>query len=222
MEYAEKMHRLAMLRRRIELAQSGVRAYQAGKITDAVRAFHSYLHILEDWKEVGEGKLTPALFDAKNDVAELLLISGVYWDLAKLYDRTSGVAKQKEFRHYLEKYIIFSKSMPFQHVCLESLRKYISNDKPVHKADFKNAFVLLGGTNCFVATALVDVCDERTLPRLRDFRDQTLAVHGAGRAFIVWYYRNGPKLAAVTEYAPGFVRSALGKTLDRLAQLITR
>src|SRR4051812_24538359 len=88
MEYNEKMHRLAMLRRRIELAQSGVRAFEEKRITEAVKNFRSYIRILEDWKGVPEGKLTPAHFDVTKDVAELLLISGVYWDLTKLYDRT--------------------------------------------------------------------------------------------------------------------------------------
>src|SRR6478736_9329583 len=100
-EYNEKAHRLAMLRRRIELAQTGVRAFEAGKMADAVRNFHSYLRILEDWKGVGEGMLMPSHFDPKADVSELLLISGVYWDLAKLYDRTRGEEKKKEFQHYL-------------------------------------------------------------------------------------------------------------------------
>ena len=76
-EYAEKQHRLAMLKRRIFLAQSGVHAFEKNKIQEAVKNFNSYLHILEDWKGVGEGKLTPNLFNVKDDVSELLLISGV-------------------------------------------------------------------------------------------------------------------------------------------------
>jgi hypothetical protein len=223
-EYAEKMHRLAMLRRRIELAQSGVRAFENHKIQEAVRNFHSYLRILEDWKGVGEGKLTAAHFDVKQDVAELLLISGVYWDLTKLYDRTKSSEKQREFMHYLEKYIMFSKGMPFQHVCLETMRKYIVHDKPIHKPEFKNAYKLLGGssTSCFVATALMDVCDDETLPRLRRFRDERLACSEQGRAFIRWYYKNGPHLAAATDRTPDLLRYGMGKSLDLLALIIEK
>jgi hypothetical protein len=223
MEYNEKMHRLAMLRRRIELAQSGVRAYQARKIPEAVRAFHSYLRILEDWKSVPEGKLTPGHFDVKTDVAELLLISGVYWDLAKLYDRTQSPDKQREFKHYLEKYILFSRGMPFQHVCLETMRKYINNDKPLHKAEFKNAYKMLGGdSSCFVATSLMDVCEERTPARLRRFRDERLVASRSGRAFVRWYYRNGPRLATAADLSPEPLRRALGRALDQLARLLDR
>lgn len=218
MEYNEKMHRLAMLRRRIELAQSGVRAFSNHKITEAVKNFHSYLRILEDWKGVPEGKLTPAHFDVDKDVPELLLISGVYWDLAKLYDRTQSADKQREFLHYLEKYVLFSNGMKFQHVCLETMRKYIANDKPVHKAEFKNAYKNLGGNSaCFVATSLMDVCDVDTLPRLRRFRDERLSASRGGRAFVRWYYRNGPGLAAAADRSPEALRRVMGKALDWLA-----
>lgn len=217
-EYNEKMHRIAMLRRRIELAQAGVRAFESRKIPEAVKSFHSYLRILEDWKSVPEGKLTPSHFDIKTDVPELLLISGVYWDLTKLYDRTRSLEKEREFKHYLEKYILFARGMPFQHVCLETMRKYINNDKPLHKAEFKNAYKMLGGTSsCFVATSLMDVCEPDTMPRLRRFRDECLRGSSGGRAFIRWYYHAGPVLAAAADRAPKPLRRGMGLGLDWLA-----
>ena len=218
-EFAEKQHRIAMLRRRINLAQSGVHAYKNKRIPEAARCFHAYLHILEDWKGVPEGGLLPSHFDMSTDITELLLISGVYWDLAKIYDRTRSKAKQREFSHCLEKYILFSKDMPFQHVCLETMRKYISNDKPVHKDAFKQAYTIMGGKPdpCFVATSLVDVCRPETVGLLREFRDQRLSRTRLGRAFTRWYYRNGPKLANWADHQPDWLRRAMGKILDWVA-----
>jgi len=221
-EYNEKMHRLAMLRRRIQLAQAGVHAYQAHKMAEAVKNFQAYITILEDWKGVAEGRLMPSNFDVKTDVAELLLISGVYWDMAKHYDRTKSPDKVRQFRHYLEKYIIFSKNMPFQHVCLETMRKYVYNDKPIHRQDFIDAFKAMGGKSspCFVATALADECDPLTLPRLRAFRDTRLARRAAGRAFIKWYYRNGPWMARLALRAPLFVRRVVARVLEVVARCV--
>jgi hypothetical protein len=157
------------------------------------------------------------------DVAELLLISGVYWDLAKLFDRTKSPQRQADFKHYLEKYILFSKGQPFQHVCLETLRKYIANDKPVHTAEFKHAYKIMGGSSyCFVATSLADVCDERTLGRLRHFRDARLKRHAAGRGFVAWYYRSGPAMAAWADRQPRWLRRAMGLGLDWLAWAVSR
>ncbi|OFZ20212.1 MAG: hypothetical protein A2X94_09945 [Bdellovibrionales bacterium GWB1_55_8] len=213
-EQAERDNRNRLLKRRIELANAGVRAYEAGRIGEAVQNFLGYLKILEEWKGVGQGGLTPTLFDPKKDVYELLLISAVYWDLTKLFDRTKSEERRKEFLHYMEKYILFSKGMPFEPLCAETLRKYVNLEKPVHRAEFRNAYKVLSGSNCFVATALLDVTDPRTLPSLRTYRDQVLARHAGGRLLIRVYYRFGPLAAQVTDCLPERLRCGLGKALD--------
>lgn len=217
MEQAEHDHRLKLLRHRIELANMGVRSYEAHKITDAVRSFQSYLRILEDWKGVREGSLSPGLFEKKEDVAELLLISGVYWDLAKMFDKTTSAEKQKDFHHYLEKFVIFTKGQPFQALCAETLRRYIATNKPTHMLAFKNAYKVIQTTNCFIATSLVDVTKVETLPRLRGFRDETLLGCRSGQSFVRWYYRYGPAIARVVDRAPITARKALALILDGVA-----
>jgi len=216
----EAEHRRKMLRHRIDVATAGVRAYRVKKMGEAVKNFLTYLHILEDWKGVGEGGLTPNHFKIPDDTPELLLISGVYWDLVKLYDRTDSAEKQREFYKYLEKYILFSKGMPFQALCGESLRKYISNEKPRHRAEFKNAYKMMTGSPCFVATSLIDVSDLETLPRLRVFRDETLMKSRAGRAFVEWYYRHGESFAARVDGLPEPVRVLLARALDVVAKYL--
>lgn len=60
---------------------------------------------------------------------------------------------------------------------------------------------------CFVATvAFGEGAPE--LDTLRAFRDDVLAHHAAGRAFIRWYYREGPALADVVRARP-LLRSAV-------------
>ncbi|MCM2322238.1 MAG: hypothetical protein NDJ90_03145 [Oligoflexia bacterium] len=218
-EQAEAEYRRQLQVKRIELAAAGLRAYQQRRHGDAVKNFHTYLGILEDWKGCGEGGLTPSLFDSKKEAPELLLISGIYWDLVKLYDRTKSIQKQNDFLHYLEKYILFSKGMPYQGLCAETLRKYIAVEKPVHKEDFKNAYKMIAVNKCFIATALCDVTDVETVPRLRAFRDGTLASSRTGRFVIRAYYWSGPLLARAVERLPSGSRAGLGCALDGLARL---
>ena len=220
MQRAEQERRIAMLRHRIELASHGVASYQKQKIAEAVKSFHAYIRILEDWKGVGEGGLSPNHFDSKLDIAELLLISGVYWDLAKLYDRTKSAERYKEFSHYLGKYVQFSKGMPFQVVCMETMRKYIGSEKTVHTREFKQAYIALGGKPCFVATSLADLTAPTTTTQLRIFRDQTLKTSRAGRAFTIWYYRHGPVLASRMDAAPQWVRVCAARALDFIARRV--
>jgi hypothetical protein len=222
-ELAEEQHKRELLRKRIELANEGVRAYQMRKPGEAVKKFLTYIKILEDWKGCGDGGLNPSHFDKKADMAEMLLISGIYWDLVKLYDRTKSPQKHKDFLRYVEKYVLFSRGMPYQALCAETLRRYISNDKPLHRDDFKSAYrIMTGGKSCFVATALADVCEPATLPRLRRFRDEQLEPSRAGRAFTAAYYACGPSLAGLTDHLPQAARRALGRVLDRVAFLVAR
>ena len=120
---------------------------------------------------------------------------------------------------FLEKFVIFSKGSPFQPLSAETLRKYIAKNKCSHKTEFKNAYKLLGGAKCFIASSLIDVTEPDTLNRLRRFRDKTLAQHGAGRAFISWYYRYGPGLADRVDRLPDPIRRTLGNALDKVALL---
>jgi hypothetical protein len=215
MERALEEQRRIRQRRRVEIAKHGVRSYDQRKIGEAVKHFHLYLQILEELKDVGPGQLRPNLFDKEKDLAELLLISGIYWDLAKLYDKTKTDTKYKEFSHYLEKFILFSRGMPFTLVCVETLRKYISNEKPSHKEDFKNALKILSPNKCFIATSLVDHLPDPVLPRLWRFRDEVLERSLLGRAFIGFYYATAPGVAFVLDRMPERVR-------ERAANLVAR
>src|SRR5262245_10903887 len=133
-EDAERDQQRRLFRQRIDIANAGVRAYQNKRFQEAVLNFTQYLRVLENYKNVPEGGLNPSCFDLKGDAAELLLISGIYWDLAKLYDRTTTPGRFKEFMVFLEKYVLFSKGMPFEALCAETMRKYIYVEKPVHLA----------------------------------------------------------------------------------------
>jgi hypothetical protein len=218
-ELAEEERKHKLLTHRIEIAQAGIAAFQKKQIGVAVKNFHMYLKVLEEFKGVSEGGLAPSQFDSQADKNELLMISGIYWDLAKLYDRTNSPEKQKEFHHYMEKYILFSKGMPYQHLCSETLRKYIVTGKALHKSEFKNAYRVIATSRCFVATALVDVSAPSTLPTLRLFRDRYLRKSSLGRRFILEYYKWGPIAARQVLDFPHPIRSGLGKGLDGLASL---
>ena len=62
---------------------------------------------------------------------------------------------------------------------------------------------------CFVATATYGGADHPNVRFLRAFRDDFLAHTPAGRRFIAWYWRTGPRLARWVE------RSAVLKRASR-------
>jgi hypothetical protein len=217
MQKVERDQLLQSARRRLEIAMTGVKANEQHKYIEAVKHYHAYLKVLEEVKGIPEGGLVPSHFNIQQEMGELVLLSGVYWDLAKIYDRTKSDGKYLEFKGYLDKFLLFARGMPHERVCKEMLRKYLRRDKPEHSREFREAYRALSRDKCFVATALVDVIDDETLPRLRGFRDQTLVRSIPGRAFIAAYYATGPWAARLTARAPLKLRRLLGRVLDRLA-----
>jgi len=219
MEKAERERLMKLFQRRMELARDGALAYREGKLKDAVQNYYSYIDILERTKGVGRDRLEPTHFDLKQDVAELLLLSGVYWDLAKIHDR-SVKTDMTRLRFYLDRFVLFSKSMPFHHVSAELVRKYLVNGTPRHRKEFKDSHIRLGGGKCFIATALEDDCESGTVDRLRDFRDRRLEPRLLGRTAIRLYYLGSPPVARAVLRLPDGVRTFLGRVLSRLARIL--
>lgn len=205
---------------RLDIARNGLAAHKNHQFGEAVRNFNRYLAILEELHKSGPGGLLPSHFDSQRDQPELLMISGIYWDLVKLYDRTKSDAKFSEFRHYLQKYLIFSKNMPYQALCAEAVRRYIANGRPVHLSDFRAVHKELNPHFCFVATSLVDVLDEPTMPRLQAFKNRVLVRNRMGRAGVLVYYQIGPYLATIIDQLPQPQRKLIGKCLDRTAVIL--
>ncbi|MBL7714536.1 MAG: hypothetical protein JNL01_03645 [Bdellovibrionales bacterium] len=218
LDAAEVERKREMFKQRLELARQGVKSYRDKKVGDAVTSFYTYLRLLEDFKGVGENGLTPQLFDPQKELAEILLLLGVYWDLAKMYDRTSSPEKQREFMRYLEKYVAFAKGQPHEHIAADSIRKHILRGRPQHKEAFMNAYRALGGGKCFVVHAVMDLVDPDTIDRLQGFRDQRLRQSRMGQALIRVYYRVGPILARAVVVAPKPVRHGIARVLDYLGR----
>lgn len=219
LDQAMEERRRTLYKKRLEIARQGFSSYKNQNTVDAAQAFETYIRILEDWKKVGKGGLKKSLFDPKTEKKELNLLSGVYWDLAKLYDRTRTPDKLKVFRHYLQQHVNFSLDTDLEGVAAEGVRKYLSVGSPNHRAEFRSAYnQLTRGKKCFVATALEDVSHPKTLPRLRDYRDSVLDQRFLGRVFVNIYYRIGPYLASGVKRLPRFARVFLARRLDSIAE----
>lgn len=222
-EAKEKERKRKLQEQRLSIAKEGMLLYRNKRHADAVKQFLVYLRVLEELKQVSPGKLHPGLFDTKAELPELVLITAVYWDLVKLYDRTRSPEKQGEFNHYLEQYVVFSKNMSYETVSAESIRKYIATNKPLHKQSLVNAYKRLAPKGmCYIATALQDVTDKSTLTILRAFRDDFLMNSANGARAVGLYYRVSPKIAKLTDRFPTSVRRALGWHLSRFAAVVEK
>lgn len=207
------------LRKRLEVVRGGVDNLTAESYGEATKSFLTYLRLLEMSKGVSPKGLHPSQFDAKQELPELVLVTGIYWDLARTFDRLKSNKRQREHAHYLEQFVVFARNAQHKPLCAETLRKYLAADKAVHRADFKAAYKQLGGNTCFVASSLLDLSDPDTLPRLTRFRDERLVLTGPGRWFIRKYEWMAPVVSGWLDRSPRVLRRMAAFVVDFIARL---
>ncbi len=216
METAERERTAKMSKRRIELVRAGALFFRQGKYRESIQSYYGYIDILEKSRNVARDSLKPKDFDPKKDVAELLLLTGVYWDLCLIHDR-GGKKTHEKLKFFLERFVAFSRGMPFQHVSAELIRKLLVNGNPRNRKDFKDSHIKLGGGKCFLATAVEEHLDPVTLPALRRYRDEVLLVTPCGRIFVRVYYAIGPALARGMIRMPEGFRRGFARMIDRIS-----
>ncbi len=137
---------------RITLVKLGKEAYNNQNFMQAIKQYNGYLKILAEVKEVSENLLNPDLFDKEKDMSELMLISHLFFDLARIYDNAPNL--EMEFQRCLQKFIDFTVNSKYQVFNGEMLRKYLRRKQVRHKKDFDAAYkkIFISSKKCFIAT----------------------------------------------------------------------
>lgn len=182
-------------RERLKYLRKGQECFQKKEDSKGVQFYATYLKALSGYFGISENHLDPKIFDLQKDRAELLLISQVYWDLCKAYDRSPGL--QKECLRCLDQFIKFTIGFKHQHINAQLLKKYVRQNKAVNQQAFKNAMkkVLVDSKNCYVATHAYG--EHHTITKeLRHFKSAWLAKSSLGLTFIDVYYSLSPSLVS--------------------------
>lgn len=220
---AEAEYKKAFFQKRVSLVKEGSKAASQNKYSEATGKFHTFIRTMEEYKGLKDGGLVPGSFDVKKEFADYVLVTEVYWELAKIYDRIKStdskgkVRGNSDLQKYVEKYVAFAKGVNFEKrfekLCGERLRKYIQNDKPKNRDVFKGAYFKLTGSKCFIATALMDELSPQVFIGLRVFRDRKLKKSTLGKCFVGFYYFISPTLARLLLKAPRPVQSFVAKNI---------
>ena len=128
---ADKKKKLALQKKyeqRITIARQGREYFSQKDYVNAAKKYNEYLGILAELNEVDEiYKLTPSMFDQKKQVTEMLLISHIYWELARVHEMTPKL--QTAFNKCITQFVKFTANQPYQVLNAEMLRKYIKKNK---------------------------------------------------------------------------------------------
>lgn len=182
--------RLKTLRRAQEFSQ-------ADEIPKAVECYSQYLSSLASYHGVEENKLKPELFDQEKDIAELLLISHVYWDLAKAYDRSPKL--NLESIRCLDQFVKFTIGYKYQNVNARMVKQFIKKRLAHNPKAFKQAYerIRVEGKGCFIAT-YTHGNDHFVTNDLRIFKNK-ISSSRIGKILIENYYRFSPMIIQYLE-----------------------
>lgn len=198
-ELAEKRKRKQALQRkfgqRITIARHGREYFSRGDYINASKKYLEYLGIHAEMNDLQDiYRLSPKMFSQQSQVTEALLISHIYWELARIHESEKKL--EKTFAKALSQFVKFTVNQPYQVFNAEMLRKYIKKTKgksPKQK-HLQEALqqIFVQSRKCYIATHCFGTNHDVTI-RLRKFKD-ILATSNAGRTFITLYYKASPKL----------------------------
>jgi len=188
---------------RITVAKHGKECLDAGDYGNALKKFIDYFLILVELKEVKDiYELKVHMFDPKKDLTELLMISHIYFEMARMYDAVPKF--QEDSKKCLEQFVHFSANQPFQVVNSEMVRKYLKKSVFKNPDSFRSAYqqIFVQSKKCYVVT----FCYGDQHPITQDFRrfKEHLLDSSIGRLFVQYYYLYSSSLVEKYDGHRGF------------------
>jgi hypothetical protein len=187
----EERERILRLKRkyenRITIAKHGKECLDAGDYGNALKKFIDYFLILVELKEVKDiYELKVQMFDPKKDLTELLMISHIYFEMARMYDAVPKF--QEDSKKCLDQFVHFSANQPYQVVNSEMVRKYLKKSVFKNPETFRAAYqqIFVQSKKCYIVTFCYG--DQHQLTQ--DFRSfkECLLDFSLGQSAVRLYY----------------------------------
>jgi tetratricopeptide (TPR) repeat protein len=153
-EEAERIMRLKKkYETRITIARHAKESLDAGDYPGALKKFIEYLSIIREINDLETiYDLKIHMFDAKKDLTEMLMISHIYFEMARLYDAVPKF--QDDAKKCLEQFVHFSANQPYQVVNSEMIRKYLKKSIFKNPEMFRNSYlqIYVQSKKCYVVS----------------------------------------------------------------------
>ncbi len=173
---------------RITNVKQGKAAFAAGDFVTAIRRYTDYLEVLAEINQLTSiYDLKTEHFHKTKDITEIMMISHLYFELAKVYDATGKF--QEDAQKCLEQFVAFSANQPFQVVNSEMARKHLSKFQFRNQEIFRQAYqqIFVKSRKCYVATHCFGDSHPVT-QQLRSLKNHLLTYPGGPR-MVHQYYR---------------------------------
>ncbi len=186
---------------RITNVRQGKEAFSSGDFVTAIRRYTEYLETIAEIHSVpGIYELRVEHFHKTKDVTEMLMISHLYFEVAKVYDATGKY--ENDVQKCLDQFVLFSINQPFQVVNSEMARKHLRKFHFKKHDMFFRAYqqIFVKSRKCYIATHCFGENDDRT-NNLRLFKRWLLA-RRHGLKVVESYYRVSSPLVDFLDHHP--------------------
>lgn len=180
---------------RITTAKFGKQSFDVNDYAGSIQKFKEYLLIMAEVKKVKDVySLTPAHFDPKTELTEMMMISHIYFEMARMYDAIPQF--HEDSKNCLTQFVRFSANQPYQVVNSELIRKHLKKSRFKNVEDFRLAYqqIFVQSKKCFVVT----FCYGDAHPLTQEFRafKDVLLEYPLGREMVRVYYQHSSVLVS--------------------------
>lgn len=173
---------------RITIAKFGKESLDTGDYAGAIAKFTEYMQIQADIHKTKDFyALKPSHFNANKEITEMLMISHIYFEMARIYDAVPKFAEDS--KKCLDQFVLFSANQPYQVVNSEMIRKYLKKSNFKHPDAFRNAYqqIYVQSKKCYVVTFCYGN-DHEITHHYREFKDWLLESN-PGQELVRIYYK---------------------------------
>lgn len=197
---------------RITVARFGKESMDAGNYANALLKYNEYFRIMADVKQVKDAySLTPKNFDPKKDLSEMLMMSHLYFEMARIYDASPRFTE--EAKKCVDQFVLFSIDQPYQVINSELARKSLRKRSFKNPKFFRDAYeqIFVKSKKCYIVT----FCYGDTHPITNQYRQlkDLLLEYKAGQELVRIYYSYSSR--AVETWRGNFFMQVFAKIIIR-------
>lgn len=173
---------------RITITRFGKEAFDNADYAVALGRYKEYLQIVVDYKESGEDiySLKTSHFIPEQDLTEMLMISQIYLELARIFDAVPKY--REEVQKCMDQFLHFTTNQPYQVINSELLRKHMKRSNLKNFEIFSGCYqqIAIQSKKCYIVTFCYGTDHPITL-EYRAFKEWMLN-YRLGQEFVRLYY----------------------------------
>lgn len=186
---------------RITTVRFGKESLDMSDWGNALSKWTEYMKTIAEAKRVKDiYSLRTSHFDPKKEITEMLMISHLYFEMARMYDAHEKF--HEESKKCLEQFVHFSANQPYQVVNSELVRKWLKKSTFKNPMAFRLAYqqIFVQSKKCYIVTFCYGETDKMTAD-YREFKDWLLDRRW-GQQLVQVYYRYSSEIVPRMEQRP--------------------